>query len=260
MGSKRNILIVVAHPAPGSFNHALAGAMAEGLRGAGHQVTISDLAAEGFRADIGRHDMQGMADPDQFHIQAEQAHAARQNSYAADIAREQARVAEADNLILQFPLWWGGAPALMKGWIDRVLSYGFAYVDGRRFDTGVFKGRRAMISVTTGGTPARFSDTGVYGPIGPLLTPIRKHALEYMGFDVASPVVSYGVPRTDETARAAYLDAATTAALALAAQPVQRTDDWRTALDTVPDRAWARKGGPRDTPFQTATGSEGPHE
>lgn len=242
MPNTRNILIVVAHPAPGSFNHALAGAMAKGLGKAGHQVTVSDLAAEGFRADIGRHDMLDMADPDQFHIQAEQAHAARHNGFAADIAREQARVAEADNLILQFPLWWGGAPALMKGWIDRVLSYGFAYVDGRRFDTGLFRGRRAMISVTTGGTPERFSQGGSYGPIGPLLMPIRKLALEYMGFDVSEPVVSYGVPRTDDAARQSYLSAATQAALTLAEQPCERSDAWRTALDRVPDGAWAHKG------------------
>ena len=242
MSDRRNILIVVAHPAPGSFNHALADAMSQGLRDAGHQVTVSDLAAEGFRADIGRHDMRDMANPDRFHIQAEQAHAARHNGFAPDIAREQARVAEADNLILQFPLWWGGPPAQLKGWIERVLSYGFAYVDGRRFDTGLFRGRRALLSVTTGGTPERFSKGGAYGPIGPLLMPTRKLALEYMGFDVAEPVVSYGVPRTDDAARQAYLSAATQAALTLAEQPCARTDAWRTALDSVPDGAWARKG------------------
>lgn len=242
MSDPRHILIVVAHPEPQSFNHALAGAMAAGLRGAGHQVTVSDLAAEGFRADIGRHDMTTVADTERFHVQAEQAHAARSDGFAADVAREQARVAQADNLILQFPLWWGGPPALMKGWIDRVLSYGFAYVDGRRFESGLFKGRRAMLSVTTGGTPERFSDAGVYGPIGPLLMPLRKLALEYMGYDVADPVVSYGVPRTDASARAAYLAAASKAALALASRPVRHTEDWRTALDSVPDGAWARKG------------------
>ncbi|MAY32281.1 MAG: NADPH quinone oxidoreductase [Rhodovulum sp.] len=241
MSDPRNILIVVAHPEPHSFNHALAGEMADALRTAGHTVTISDLAAEGVRADIGRHDMTDPADPARFHVQGEQAYAARHGTFAPDIAREQARVAAADNVILQFPLWWGGPPALLKGWIDRVLSYGFAYVDGRRFDSGVFKGRRAMISVTTGGTPERFSDTGVYGPIGPLLMPIRKLALEYMGFDVAEPVISYGVPRTDGDARAEYLRAAASAALSLAALPVDPTDDWRTAIDTVPDGAWARK-------------------
>lgn len=241
MAEPRNILIVVAHPEPSSFSHALAAAMGGALVEAGHRVTISDLAAEGFRADAGRHDMRGTASPDRFHLQAEQAHAARNHSYTGEIAREQARLAEADNLILQFPLWWGGAPALMKGWIDRVLSYGFAYVDGRRFGTGLFRGRRAMVSVATGGTPERFSSDGDYGPIGPLLMPIRRLALEYMGFEVSDTVVSYGVPRTGDTERQAYMAAAAKAALEMAAHPIQRTSAWRTALDEVPDGAWSLK-------------------
>jgi len=239
---ERNILIVVAHPDPASFNHALANSTAEALRQAGHKVTVSDLAAEGFRADVGPHDVTERADPARFHVQAEQANATSSDAFAEDIRREQARVAEADNIILQFPMWWGGPPALMKGWIDRVLSYGFAYVDGRRFETGVFKGRRAMISVTTGGTPQRFSDDGVYGPIGPLLMPIRRLALEYVGYDVAAPFIAYGVPRKTAEDREADLNALAGAALALAELPVAKTDDWKHALDTVQANAWTRKG------------------
>lgn len=242
MAERRNILIVVAHPEPKSFNHAMADAAAAALRRAGHEVLVSDLCAEGFRADIGRGDMTSVADPGRFHVQAEQAKAARDAAFAPDIAREQARVAEADNLILQFPLWWGGPPAILKGWIDRVLAYGFGYVDGRRFDTGLFRGRRAMLSVTTGGTPARFAADGVYGPIRPILMPLQKLALEYMGFDVAPAHVAYGAPRAGEAERRAYLDTFAAAACALAARPVTRTDDHRTALASVPDAAWRRPG------------------
>lgn len=241
MREQRHILIVVAHPAPSSFNHALANAAAQALRADGHLVTISDLAAEGFRADLGPDDMVRPADPDRFHIQAAQAHAARHGTYASDIVREQARVAAADNIILQFPIWWGGPPALLKGWIDRVLSYGFAYVDGRRFDTGLFKGRRALISVTTGGTPERFSDEGVYGPIGPLLMPVRRLALEYMGFEVEDPCVAYAVSRYDAATRDSYIANLVHAARTMAARPVIRGDAWRTAISEVPDNAWTRQ-------------------
>lgn len=240
MSAKRNILIVVAHPEPTSFNHGLAQAAAETLRACGHTVTVSDLAAEGFRADVGPADVTRRADTTRFHVQAEQAHAARHDGYAADIRREQARVARADNIILQFPVWWGGPPALLKGWIDRVLSYGFAYVDGRRFETGLFKGRRALISVTTGGTPERFSDDGVYGPIDPLLMPVRRLALEYMGFEVEPTCVAYAVSRYGDDVREGYKTALSDAALAMAARPVTRTDAWHTALDEVPDNAWSR--------------------
>ena len=240
MTDPRNILIVVAHPEPKSFNHAMANAAAQALKQAGHSVAISDLCGEGFRADIGRHDMTSVADGDRFHIQAEQTQATRQNAFAPDIAREQARVAEADNIILQFPLWWGGPPAILKGWIDRVLAYGFGYVDGRRFDSGLFQGRRAMLSVTTGGTPDRFSQEGVYGPIGAILMPVEKLALEYMGFDVAPAYVAHGVPRSNDAGRKGHLASFSDAALTLANQTVTRTDAYRTALAAAPDAAWSR--------------------
>ncbi|MCP1198321.1 NAD(P)H-dependent oxidoreductase [Notoacmeibacter sp. MSK16QG-6] len=242
MTAQRNILIVVAHPEAKSFNHAMAHAAARTLQEAGHKAIVSDLYAEGFRADIGRHDMSSIADADHFHIQAEQAEATRQNAFADDIAREQSRVAEADNIILQFPLWWGAPPAILKGWLERVLAYGFGYVDGRRFDAGLFLGRRAMLSVTTGGTPARFAEDGVYGPIGPILMPIQRLALEYMGFDVSPPYVAHGVPRSDDDERQAHLDAFAAAALKMAELPVNRTDDYRTALDMAPEAAWSRPG------------------
>jgi NAD(P)H dehydrogenase (quinone) len=241
MTDRRTVLIVVAHPEPTSFNHALAHGAAEALRRAGHDVTISDLAAEGFRADLGPHDVTQRAAEDRFHVQAEQAKAARNGSYAADILREQRRVAEADNLILQFPIWWGGPPALLKGWIDRVLSYGFAYVDGRRFETGLFHGRRAMISVTTGGTRERFSQAGAYGPIEPLLMPLQRLTLQYMGFDLAPLQVAYGAPRTTPETRADYIASFARAALDMAAQPVTRTNAWQTALDEVADQAWSSR-------------------
>ena len=240
MTDRRNVLIVVAHPDPASFNHALANAAAEALRSHGHNVTLSDLTAEGFRADIGPQDVITRADETRFHVQAEQAHATRHDGYAPDIAKQQALVAAADNIILQFPMWWGGPPALMKGWIDRVLSYGFAYVDGRRFDTGLFQGRRALISVTTGGTPERFSENGVYGPIGPLLMPIRRLALEYMGFEVEEPQVAYAAPRVTAEERQGYLNNIAEAALVMAARPVNPTEAWRTAIDEVDSNAWSK--------------------
>src|SRR5690554_2029072 len=139
-----NVLIVLAHPEPNSFNAALCARAKAALEEAGHEVTISDLYAEGFNPVAGRHDFLSVANPDRFHYQTEQAYAARHGTYAPDVAREQERVAAADLIILQFPLWWGGVPSILKGWGERVYSYGFGYADGLRFETGVFRGRRAM--------------------------------------------------------------------------------------------------------------------
>ena len=234
-------LIVHAHPEPASFNAALTGAAVETLRSAGHMVTVSDLYADGFNAIAGRHDFTTTADPARFHYQSEQAHAAMHGGFTAEIQREQARVRHADLLILQFPLWWGAPPAVLKGWFERVLAYGFAYVDGRRFDSGLFRGRRALLSVTTGGTPARFAADGVYGEIERVLWPVRRLTLEYMGYEVEAPFVAYGVPRVGDAERENYLAAWRQRVLAAAARELPQTKiDPLEALETVGPSAWTR--------------------
>ncbi len=238
--SRKSVLIVTAHPEPASFNQALTARAAEALRAAGHEVTLSDLYAEGFDPTAGRGDFATTADPSTFHYQSEQAHACRHHSFAPDIAREQARLERADLLILQFPLWWGGPPAILKGWIDRVLAYGFAYVDGYRFDNGLFRGRRAALSVTTGGTPARFGADGVYGPIEQVLWPVRRLALEYMGYEVAPAFVSHGVPRMAQGGREALLEAWASRAVDLAALSAPAGERPADPLSLVPEGAWAK--------------------
>jgi NAD(P)H dehydrogenase (quinone) len=136
-----NALIVYAHPEPASFNTALKDAAVEAIVVAGHQVEVSDLYGERFNPVAGRHDFTTVADPARFHYQAEQILAAQQDGFSDEIKREHARVNQADVIILQFPLWWGAPPAILKGWFERVLAYGFAYADGRRFDKGLFRGR-----------------------------------------------------------------------------------------------------------------------
>lgn len=235
-----DVLIVLAHPEPASFNAALAERMRAALGAAGHRVTVSDLCAQGFNPAAGRHDFTTVADPDSFHYQSEQALAAREGGFAPEIAREQQRVADADLLILQFPLWWGGPPAILKGWFERVLAYGFAYVDGRRFDSGVFKGRRALLSVTAGGTEERLGADGVYGGVDRILWQPQRLTLEYMGYAVEEPFVAYAAPRVPDETRALYLDQIARRACAAAAKTVERGAGFEEPLAAVPDNAWRR--------------------
>jgi NAD(P)H dehydrogenase (quinone) len=202
-----HVLIVHAHMEPTSFTTALRDAAVEAITAAGHTVEVSDLYASRFDPVAGRHDFTTVVDASRFHYQTEQAEAARQHAFAAQLADEQDRVRRADLIVFAFPLWWGGPPAILKGWIDRVLACGFAYVEGARFDTGLFKGKRGILCVTTGGTPQRFSQQGVYGPIEKVLWPLQRLTLEYMGLCVAEPFVAFAAPRVDAAARAAYLAA-----------------------------------------------------
>lgn len=236
-----NVLIVLAHPEPKSFNAALCARARDALTAAGHDVVVSDLYAEGFNPVAGRHDFSTVADPDRFHYQSEQAHAARHDGFAPDVAREQERVAWADLLILQFPLWWGGVPAILKGWGERVYAYGFGYADGLRFATGVFRGRRAMVSMTSGGTLERFGAGAPYGELErQVLWQIQHLGLEYMGYELEAPFVAYGAPRTDDKGRAAYLDELERRVLAAAARPVDRSLKTEDPLALVPGNAWAQ--------------------
>jgi NAD(P)H dehydrogenase (quinone) len=202
-----HVLLVYCHPEPRSFTHALLETACAALEAEGCGFEVSDLYGEGFDPVAGRQDFTTVADPDYFRYQSEQALAAAQGGYAPDIQREQARVERADLMIFLFPLWWGAPPAMLKGWFDRVLSYGFAYVDGARFETGLFKGRSAMMCVSTGGTPARFSEGGAYGTIDQVLWPTQHCQLRYLGLEVIDPFVAYAAPRVGPEGRAALLAA-----------------------------------------------------
>ena len=198
-------LIVYAHPEPTSFTAALKDAAVRAVESAGHAAVVSDLYAEKFNPVAGRHDFLTVADAARFHYQTEQAFASRNRGFAPDIRREQDRLADAGLLILVFPLWWGGVPAILKGWFDRVCAYGFAYADGKRFENGYLRGRRALCAITTGGTAARFSADGSYGEMRHVMHGVRRCMLEYLGLEVADPFVAYAAPRVDQARRIEYL-------------------------------------------------------
>jgi NAD(P)H dehydrogenase (quinone) len=200
-------LVVYAHPEPTSFTGALKDVAVRTLSAAGHGVEVSDLYAEGFDPVAGRHDFTTVADPHRFHYQTEQGHAHATDGFAADLQREQRRFQAADLLVVLYPIWWGGMPAILKGWFDRVLAYGFAYVDGRRFDTGYFHGKRGILCLVAGGTQARFSIGGAYGDISQVLWPVQRCMIEYLGIEALDPFVAYGAPRVDPAGRETYLRA-----------------------------------------------------
>src|SRR5258708_1764119 len=88
----------------------------------------------------------------------------------------------------QFPLWWHGMPAILKGWIDRVFaSGGHIYGGGKWYDRGVFTGKRAMCSVTIGGGAPMYSENGLNGPITSTLFAINHGVLYFTGFAVVEP-------------------------------------------------------------------------
>lgn len=201
------ILIVYAHPEPKSFNGSLRDLAVETLTGAGHEVRVSDLYAMEFNPVTGRHDFQEQANPEYFRIQNEQKHAAETGTFAPDLKAEMEKVVWADFLIFQFPLWWFGIPAILKGWVDRVFAVGFAYGgELGRYDQGVFRGKRAMVSVTTGGGPGTFAADGLSGHIDALLFPVQHGMLYYVGMDVLPPFIAWSASWAPAATKQSYLD------------------------------------------------------
>lgn len=185
-------LIVHCHPEPASFNAALRDVAVSALESLGHAVEVSDLYAQGFdpveRASHYAH----RTDADTFAALAEQRHASRTGSLPPEIRREIARLERADVVILQFPLWWHGQPAMLKGWFDRVLVNGGIYTSTMRYDRGYFRGKRAICSVTTGAPATAFGPNARGGDIEHLLWPIH-YSLHYVGFSVLPPFLAHGI-------------------------------------------------------------------
>lgn len=186
------VLIVHCHPEPRSFNGALKAIAVETLDGLGHSVEVSDLYAEDFDPVERPAHYPARAEPAVFSALTEQRHAFEAGTLPGDVQRELTRLARADLVILQFPLWWHGLPALLKGWFDRVCVYGGVYSGSRRYDRGRFRGTRAIASVTTGSPAAAFTRHGRGGDMATLLWPLHC-SLYYLGMDVLAPHVVYGV-------------------------------------------------------------------
>lgn len=136
-------LLVVANPNPGSYGHALAGAAAEGLRSAGHAVDVVDLYASGFRAAMS---------------------AAERVAYETDQPVLDAQVAEhvelvrrAQLLVFVYPTWWSGLPAILKGWLERVMvpGVGFRFDTDGRVRPGLDHVRR-IVGISTYGSPRTY--------------------------------------------------------------------------------------------------------
>jgi putative NADPH-quinone reductase len=186
------IFLVIAHPEPQSFNGALFRKAEQLLLKAGHTVKTSELYAMQFNPISGRHNFSTVKDPLYFKPQAEEIFATEAGGFAPDIERELEKLEWCELMIWQFPLWWFGLPAVLKGWVDRVFVMGRTYGYGRMYDKGVFRGKRALLSVTTGGPLRAYEEGGLHGDIQAILRPVQRGILEFVGFSVLAPHIVYG--------------------------------------------------------------------
>jgi putative NADPH-quinone reductase len=136
-------VVVVVHPIDTSFTHGCAAAAVRGLESGGHTVTVLDLYALGFRP--------AMTDAER--------HAYHGDDPVLDplVGESVAAVRDAEMLVFVYPTWWSGLPAMLKGWLEKVMLPGVAFVfdDAGKVRPGL-KHVRAIVGISTYGSPRRY--------------------------------------------------------------------------------------------------------
>lgn len=190
-----HVLTVLDHPDPASFSAAVAKRFNAGAEAAGHSTELADLHAEGFdprwsMADIEHDD--GASAP-------------------ADVRDEQARIARADAICLVFPVFWWGMPAMTKGWLDRVWSWGWAYDQLDDPEKSLQRPRTGVLLAPAG---ARSDEMEEAGYRAALETAWIKGTLGYFGFSRRELILLCG-SKGSKTRRDALLEKAYATGLAL---------------------------------------------
>jgi putative NADPH-quinone reductase len=142
-----NVLVILAHPAPGSFNHAIADTVVNTLEQLGHSGVYHDLYAERFDPILPSGEI-------------------LTDDISAFVAEHCEQLAAADGIVLIHPNWWGMPPAILKGWVDRVVrpevAYRFEEGDGGEgIPIGLLKAKAAVV-FNTSNTPEN-REQGVFG-------------------------------------------------------------------------------------------------
>ena len=178
--------VLYCHPDPKSFCHAILDNVVETLRGKGHEVRVRDLYADGFDPVLKGSDfaafLAGKSPPD---IKAEQDH-----------------ILWAETITVIHPVWWTSLPALLKGYIDRVLTLNFAYAFGPEGPKGLLGGRKVVIFSTQGALKEDYDARG--------MTDAMKKASDiaiysFCGMEVLEHRFFGGVPSVDDATRKRYL-------------------------------------------------------
>lgn len=187
-----NILIVYAHAEPTSLTSSLKNAAISTFSSMGHVVVESDLYALGFHPVAGKYDFTTL-EGHHYDYMLEQKHATENGwGYSPDIVSEMQKIQEAELIIFYTPIWWFSVPAILKGWFDRVLNMGFAWDGGKIYESGMLRGKQAMMVGVAGGPEEFYQPLGKHkATLKQILHPIHHGTLAFCGMDVLEPFFVY---------------------------------------------------------------------
>ena len=139
------VLVIITHPNPESFNHAILGEFTRGLKDGGHDYEVVDLYAANFDPRV------NIADLAQF----------SGGQVSKEALDQQQKLASADAFAFIHPMWGWSFPAILKGWIDRVFSDGFAYKASEKGFEGLLKHNKVLVISTAGAMEEFYKSAGL---------------------------------------------------------------------------------------------------
>jgi NAD(P)H dehydrogenase (quinone) len=180
-------LIIYAHPNPKSFNHAILEQVESELIKRKKTYEIRDLNALHFNPVLDGKDFTAMS----------------RGIYLDDVKTEQDFILKSKTLIFIYPIWWFGMPSILKGYIDRIFSHGFAFRFTDKGPEGLLKGKKVIIFNTTGGPQENYQAAGF---LSALKTTTEIGIFEFCGMKVIEHPYFFAVPYVPEEARKKMLE------------------------------------------------------
>ncbi len=181
------VCIVYAHPNPKSFNHAIKEAVEQLLAQKGIAYQLRDLYALGFDPVLSAKDFEAFLS----------------GTVPGDIRREQELIKASSLLVFIYPIWWTGMPAILKGYIDRVFSYGFAYEERNGELVGLLSDKKAVLINTLGASELDYRPSGMEECL-------RKTTdigiFHFCGIQVVRHLFLYSVPYISDAERRSMLE------------------------------------------------------
>ncbi len=183
----KKYLIVYAHPNPQSFSHSLMEKIKRTLQQKGNEVQVRDLYAMNFNPVLGPKDFEKLM----------------KGQTLEDVAQEQKLIKEADEIVMIYPVWWASMPAILKGYIDRVFSYGFAYKKDEKGIIGLLASKQVTLINTHGAPFAYYQQIGMHDAFNKT---VDMGIFSFCGVKVRDHKYFGEVPSVDKETREKWLN------------------------------------------------------
>jgi NAD(P)H dehydrogenase (quinone) len=180
-------LIIYSHPNPKSFNYAIKETFANALKEKNHEVRVRDLYEINFDPVLKGSDFVAL----------------QKGSVAPDVKTEQDNIKWADVITFVYPIWWTGLPARIKGYIDRVMTFGFAYKIDAKGVTGLLSDKKVYLFNTTGTPEEHYKNIGMLKSMNQTSD---MGIFEFCGMKVIGHKYFCGVPSSSDEARKKWLE------------------------------------------------------